>query len=379
MTDCTTRFARLLIVLAVTACSTEEAGKAGAGNKADAAPTAAAQGEAGAKTGANRKIALRCALGDAIEEPVRTAIVARATELVDALRNGRHDALWQALHDQAKRPADRQAFMDTLAALQARLEDVAADAPTVEAVAFGDVEGGVNDVARLVCRTDKADAKADGQAAEPGPPDLTVLVNAGNEDLAYVSLLMPGKVYEHAAVLQLRQRDEQWHLLGIQVHPSKFKGKSAVDWVSQAGQLRRSSKLVPAYVALAIASAMASRGPSVTTPLSTAIEADLETLRKHPLFVAETKTWTIDGQDFDLHGLTLAATQSDVSLVVKYVNDRGLVEELIGRDADVLMDHVRTTYPELQGLVDAVVFEAYAKAPDKAGSTVDAFRVARYF
>lgn len=363
----------LFVLVAMLGCSTEDADKT-PGNGERAADEVA-QGEAGAAAADTRKIAVRCTMGDAIEAPVREAIVTRATELVDALRSGRHDALWQALHDQAKTPADRQGFMDTLAALQSRLEGVAPGAPAVETIAFGDVEGGVNDVARLVCRRAESDAKAD----EPAPPDLTLLVNAGNEDVAYVSLLLPGSVYEHAAVLQLRKRENTWYLLGIQVHPSKFKGKSAVDWVSQAGQLRRSSKLVPAYVALAIASAMASRGPSVTTPLSTAIETDLETLRKHPLFVAETKTWTIDGQDFDLHGLTLAATQSDVSLVVKYVNERGLVEDLVGRDADVLMDHVRTTYPELQGLVDAVVFEAYAKAPTDAGATVDAYRVARFF
>lgn len=310
-------------------------------------------------------------MGDAIEAKTRTEVVARAQELVAALRSGRHEALWQALHPQAQRPADRAPFLNTLATLQGRLEDSMQIEPRVEMVALGSIKGGINDVARLVCHKD-------AEPAADTPPDLSVLVNAGNEDVAYVSVVVPGAVYEHAAVLQLRKRDT-WRLLGVQVHPSRFRNKTATDWVNQAGQLRRAQKLVPGYVALAMAAAMATRGSSVTTPLSVAIETDLETLRKHPLFIAETKAWTVDGQDFDLHGLSLAATKKDVSLVVKYVNERGLVQELVGRDADKLMDHVRTQYPELETIVDAVVFEAYAKAPTKPGDTVEAFRVARFF
>ncbi|MEM6997269.1 MAG: hypothetical protein AAF721_42585, partial [Myxococcota bacterium] len=356
-----------LAVSFVAGCSTADPDAAPAAAQAEPPASGARPAQAG-----KRAIAIDCTLGDAIDAPTREAVVRRAEDLVAALREGRHDALWQALHPQAQRPEDRQAFLDTLATLAGRLEGAPAVQPRVELVAHGTVKGGINDLARMVCR--------DAGSAE-GPPALTVLVNAGGQDVAYVSLLIPGTVYQHAAVLQLRDQggdpSTRWRLLGVQVHPSRFRGRAAVDWINIAGTLRRENKLVPAYVALAMAGAMASRGPSVTTPLSAAIDEDVAKLQAHPLFVAETKTWTVDGQDYTLHGLTLAATKSDVSLVVKYVNERGLVEDLVGRDADKLMDHVRSQYPELTDIVDAVVFEAYATAPGKGGPTVDAFRVAR--
>ncbi|MBL4684780.1 MAG: hypothetical protein JKY37_09345 [Nannocystaceae bacterium] len=346
------------------ACATDDAKPADQGRTV--AEPATAAGEPSSAKGA---IAVSCAMDDAIEAKERIALVARARELLAALREDQHGALWEALHPQAKHPEGERAFLDTLAILAGRVKDAPPGESAVEAVAFGHVSGGVNDLARLLCREgDKTD----------GPPALTLLVNAGDEDIGYVSLIIPGPVYEHTAVIKLRKHDT-WRLLGIQVHPSRFRRRGATEWISVAGKLRRASKLVPAYAALAMAGAMASRGPSVSTPISAAIEEDLVRLREHPLFVAETKAWVIDGQDFNLHGLSLAATQSDVSLVVKYVNRGGLVEELVGRDADKLMDHVRTQYPDLRDIVDAVVFEAYATPPSKAGETVDAFRVARFF
>jgi len=317
----------------------------------------------------DQAIVVKCALDDAIEPEVRRAVVQQANTFIAQLRDGRHDTIWDALHPQAQRPEDRQAFLETLVNLQGRLESASQGQTQVERVALGSIAGGVNDIARVVCRdADKAD----------GPPALTLLANAGGEDIAYVSVLIPGPVYEHAAVVQMRKRD-RWHLLGLQVHPSRFHGKSAVDWVKMASSLRQAQKLVPSYAALAMAGAMASRGASVTTPISVAIETDLQTMRDQPLFIAETKTWTVDGQDFNLHGLSLASTQTDVSLVVKYVNEGGLVEEFVGRDADKLMEYVRAEYPELKDIVDAVIFEAFAKAPEAAGPTIQAYRVARFF
>ena len=345
----------------VISCSTDQGDNAGPAATQAAAAASAPDSE-------RRSIGVACAMDDAVTAERREPLVESARALLSALREGRHDTLWQALHPQAQRPEDRRAFLDTLATLQARLDADPGSTPAVETIAIAEVEGGVNDVARVVCRSPDA---------TEGPPALTVLVNAGDEPVGYVSLLVPGPVFEHAAVFQLRER-AGWHLLGVQVSPSRFRGKSATDWVTLAGELRRSGKLVPAYAALAMAGAMAARGPTVTTPLSTAIDTDLQTLRDSDPFVAQTGRWIVDGEEFDLHGLTLAATQRDVSLVVKYGSDRGLVEDLVGRDADKLMDHVRTQYPELREIVDAVVFEAYARAPSP-GQAVEAFRVVRLF
>ena len=109
------------------------------------------------------------------------------------------------------------------------------------------------------------------------------------------------------------------------------------------------------------------------------IEQKLAAISRDQLFAAETGTWTIGQARFQIQGLSLVATQQDISPVIKYVSPQGLVQDLLDRDADLLVEEVRRRFPELPKHFDTVVFEAYADVPNQPGASYQAYRVVRYF
>lgn len=321
--------------------------------------------EARALEVASEKIAVACQGGEAVAPAVREAVEATARANVASLRGGDVDGLWTALHPQARDADGRAAFVDSLRAMQQRLVGTSEDAE-LEQLWVVDVSGGVNDLARVSCGDDEA-------------PTLQMMANVGGEDIAVVSLLSTGDPFTQATTVQLRRRGEAWRLVGLQVNPAKYRGKSAAEFFALADELARQKKAVSSYLLLGVAQTLATRGAALRTPLEDRIGEALEVVRKDPLFAAETGEWDVGGDTFSIEGLSLAATQGDLSPVVKYVNERGLVQELLGRDADKLMDHVRTQYPELGEQFDAVVFEAYAERPTEPGRQYEAYRIARFF
>lgn len=359
----------LALVLALTACEAKDGAKDGA--KDDATPGGKSGGEAADR---EAPIAVGCTMGDALEAPARTAVIGAAREVLARLQSGDHGALFDALHPQARDPQGKAAFVEMAGGLQARLgappSDASAQPAAEELVVVAHVEGGTNDLARAVCR----DGPDDGR-----PPALTMLVNAGAEDAALVSLVVPGTPYHQAVVVQLRRRGTQWRLLGLSVHPARYRDRSALDWAQRAEDLRRDGKAMPAWVALAIAQALADRGTSIETPLTGAIAADLERVASEPEYQSATGTWRVGTTDYPLHGLSLAATRNELSLVVRYQTPGPLQAEALDRDADLLMDHVRTTHGALEKVVDGIVFEAYDRAPQRAGASYDAYRTVRMF
>lgn len=346
--------APLLGLMALPGCSTEEPGRAG--NEAPAGtPTPGAQAQ-----GDDRAIAVQCTSDTAIEAPVRAAVEEQARALYQALRDGKNDALWDALHPQARKDDQRDPFMEALTAMAGRLEGAPPE-PAIERVHFVDLRGGANALARVQC------------GAEDDPERFTLLVNAGDEDVAVVVL----RAAEHAVTVQLRQRGERWHLLGIQVNPTTYRGKDAGAYEALADLSMSQKKVALAYLLLGLAQTLSDRGASITSATHERIEDKLSAIARDQLFSAELGTWTVGDARFRIEGLSLVSTRRDISPVIKYVSPQGLVEELLDRDADALVAEVRRRLPELAVHFDAVVFEAYAEPPTLPGRSYQAYRLVR--
>ena len=338
-------------------CSTEPDAPAGTPT-----PAAAGQGE-----GKGRAIAVQCQSGEAIDAAVRAAVEEQARSLHRALREGRSEALWDELHPQARREDQRTPFLEALGAMQGRLEGTSAE-PAIEAVHVVDLRGGTNGLAQVEC------------GADGDPEQFTLLVNAGDEDVAVVVLRAtapePART-ELAVTVQLRRRGERWHLLGIQVNPTVYRGRGAAAYEALADLAMSQKKVVLGYVLLGLAQTLSDRGASITSAAHERIEEKLAAIARDRLFMAELGIWTLGDARFRIDGLSLVATRHDVSPVIEYVSPQGLVEELLDRDADVLVDEVRRRFPELATHFDAVVFEAHAERPSEPGKSYQAYRVVR--
>jgi len=318
---------------------------------------------AGDKPG--QAIAVSCESDGNIAAEPRAEIEAHARTLHKALREGQLDVLWDDLHPQARRDDQRKPFMGALAAMQLRLQDQD-DEPEIDRVLRVDVSGGVNSLAQVQC-------------GEPNADDAVHLViNAGDEDVAVV-ILRSGAATSFATTIQLRRRGERWRLLGIQVNPSHYRGKSAAAYEIAADVYMRQQKVVAAFFLLGVAQTLSDRGASVESSLHLRIEEKLAGIEQDQLFAAETGTWTLGDDRFDIEGLSLVSNHKDISPVIKYLSPQGLVRDLLDRDADKLIAEIKRRFPELQRHFDAVVFEAYADVPNEPGKSYQAYRVVRYF
>ncbi len=342
----------IVLAVAVSACSTR------ADEPADpaATPTAARSG---------RAIAVQCITGDAITGPVRAAVEGQARVLYGALRDGKTELLWDELHPQARREDQREPFMEALAAMKSRLEGTPGE-PALERLHVVDLRGGTNALARVQC----------GEAEDP--ERFTLMVNAGDEDVAVAVLRAKHGEAEHATTVQLRRRGEHWHLLGIQVNPTKYRGKDAAAYEALADFAMSQQKVVTAYLMLDLAMTLSDRGAAVASATHQRIEEKLEAIGRDRLFMAETGVWALGEARFRIEGLSLVSTRNDISPVIKYVSPQGLVEDLLDADADVLVAEVRRRFPELVLHFDAIVLEAYAEAPSEPGKSYEAFRKVRF-
>jgi hypothetical protein len=341
-------------LLWLVACSTQSDDPA-----SGSSPTAAAQGQDDGRT-----IAVQCQSGEAIDASLRAALEQQARVFHRALREGRTDALWDGLHPQARREDQREPFMQALEAMEGRLQGTTAE-PAIAGVHLVDLRGGTNSLARVQCGQDD------------DPERFTLLVNAGDEDVAVVLLQASGGQTEHAVTVQLRRRGQRWHLLGIQVNPTAYRGNGAAAYEALADLAMSQKKVVTAYLLLGLAQTLSDRGASLSSATHERIEEKLAAIARDRLFMAELGVWTLGDAQFRIEGLSLVATQNDISPVIKYVSPQGLVEELLGRDADVLVSEVRRRFPELAAHFDAVVFEAYAEPPTEPGKSYQAYRVVR--
>ncbi|MCA9656218.1 MAG: hypothetical protein H6712_15330 [Myxococcales bacterium] len=313
----------------------------------------------------SQTISVECKSDDAVDATVREEVETRARALLQDLREGRLDPLWEELHPQARNEGQREAFMEALRAMQQRSAMTPGES-VVDRVHLVSIEGGSNDLAKAQC------------GAPDDPDRFTLLVNAGDEDVAVVILLSARGTVETATTIQLRKRGDRWRLLGIQVNPSRYRGKGAAAYEIAADVYMRERKVLVGYLLLGLAQTLSDRGAAVESALHDRIEEKIGAIQRDKLFERETGTWTLGDARFQIEDVSLVATGAEISPVIKYVSPQGLVKDLLDQDADALVEEVRRRFPELAKHFDAVVFEAYAESPKEPGRSYQAYRVVRY-
>lgn len=349
---------RLLALLFAAGCQTAE----------EDAPAADAKARAQAIEDAAvpAKIAVGCVGGDAIEASKRETIVTTAEAVFAQVRAGDLEGLWNGLHPQAQRAGQQDAFAQAITAAAQRLADARGE-PLIEHVHYVDVRGGASDLAKVRC------------GEQDDPTSFELVANAGNEDLAVVTFISDGDPFAFATTLQLRHRAGQWRLLGVQAGLARYRGKGPEDFETLGERFAREQKVVPGYLALAVAAQLATRGSAIKTRRQSRIEQKLQAMEGSELLKAEIGPLLLDGKTYDILGFAVASTQSDLSPVIKYVSPGGLIREVLDGEADRLLAHVKERWPDLAKNFDAVVFEAYAEAPTEPNREYDAYRIARYF
>ncbi len=302
-------------------------------------------------------------------EPEPAALIHEAAQTVfRLLRSGEHDTLWKALHPQARREDQREAYQASLASMQRRLQGGSQTA-TVAHGFFVDIQGGVAALTRVVC----------GEANDP--ERLTLITTAGDEDLAVVTLASGGDPFGFATTVQLRRSAKAWRVVGVHVGLDTYRGRNAADYERLADAYVKQNRIVEAYLVLALAEQLAARGSALKLDRELAIANKLEAVADSREFQQTLGVWEVGGRRYDIQGFAVTATQSDLSAVVRYVTPTGLIKEALEQEADALLGHLTMQHPEIAKRFDAVVFEAYDSegAASEPGSEVKAFRTARVF
>ncbi|MCR9160935.1 MAG: hypothetical protein ACE37F_10910 [Nannocystaceae bacterium] len=332
---------------------------------------ACGRGDSGASAGGEAAPAKATAKIDATcQEPapeVREALETAAVETFERLRAGQLDALWSSIHPQARQEGQREAFTSALASMQRRLGS-GADAPSVTSVHFVDISGGASALARVRCEGDEGEG-------------LTLITNAGDEDVAVVVLRSAGTPFSYATTVQLRRHGKTWKVLGVHVGLDTYRGRDAADYERLADAYVKQQRTVEAYLVLTLAEQLANRGGSLKLDRALSVADKLRAVADSREYQQQLGVWDVGGRDYDIEGFSVTATQSDLSAVVRYVTPTGLIQEALDQEADALLAHLQMQHPEIGKRFDAVVFEAYdsTAAAAKPGSEVQAFRTPRVF
>lgn len=349
-------WARAVALLAsLSACSAE--------TPSEPAPSSASAAAAAAAGGPEGAVQAQCTPDPSVDAATREALSTRAQALLASLREADDDALWGQLHPQAQQPEQRQAFLGALASMRERLAGT--EPPEVERIDVIDVRGGSNSVVVVQC------------GADDDPGRFTLMTNAGSEPVAVVSLRSAGPSGALATTVQLRERGDQWRLLGLHASPSTYRGRGPAAYESMADAAMGRQQVVVAHTLLSVAKLLSDRGASLETDLHDRVTQKLAAIERDQLFAAETATWSLGEARFRIQGLSLVATADGMSPVFEYVSPQGLVKDLLDRDADALIGEVRRRFPGLSQHFDAVVFEAYAEVPNEPGKSYQAYRMVR--
>lgn len=346
----------LAIALLLPGCGTDDEAVTGdeAGPSSDRSATA--------------KVGASCQPTASLPDPDREAIHATAKSAFALLRGGDLETLWSSLHPQARREDQREAFTAALASMQRRLE-AGSDSSEIADAHVVDIRGGASALARVRC-------------GEPGDPNgLTLITNAGDEDVAVVTLRSGGEPFGFATTVQLRRHANAWRVLGVHVGLATYRSRGADDYERLADAYVKQRRVIEAYLVLAVAEQLAGRGGSVKTDRALAIADKLDAVRSSEEFQQQLGVWEVGGRRYDVQGFSVTATQSDLSAVIRYVTPTGLIQEALDQEADALLAHLGMQHPEIAKRFDAVVFEAYASeaAAGAPGSEVQAYRTPRVF
>ncbi|MEM6290217.1 MAG: hypothetical protein AAGA54_03100 [Myxococcota bacterium] len=340
------------LALSLAACSTDD----------DASKEAAPD----ASTPQPDAIAVACAPASKLDSKVRDDLNAAALEVFGTLRKGDIDAVWDSLHPQAQRDDQRDAFKEALESMHRRLRSGGEKTALAHSYVV-DVQGGVTALTRVQC------------GEENDPQRLALLTNAGNENVAVVTLLSGGDPFGFATTVQLRRHKGAWKVLGVHVGLATYRGSDASDYESLADAYVSQRRVVEAYLVLGIADKLAQRGGSVRLHRGLDIAEKLDAVTNSREFQQALGVWEVGGRRYDVQGFSITATQSDLSFVVEYVTPTGLIKEALESEADALVGYVNMQYPELAKRFDAVVFEAYDSESAATKGEVQAFRTPRVF
>jgi len=345
----------LAIALLLPACGGDDEASAGP-------PAGSADAAAAAKVGAS------CQATTTLPDAEREAIHETAQTAFTRLRGGDLDTLWSSLHPQARREDQREAFTTALASMQRRLESGAETAAVTDAYAV-DIRGGASALARVRC------------GAPGDPAALTLITNAGDEDVAVVNLMTGGDPFGFATTVQLRRHADAWRVLGVHVGLAAYRSRGADDYERLADAYVKQRRVIEAYLVLALAEQLANRGGSVKLDRALAIADKLDAVGNSKEFQQQLGVWEVGGRRYDVQGFSVTATQGDLSAVIRYVTPTGLIQEALDQEADALLAYLGMQHPEIAKRFDAVVFEAYESeaAAGAPGSEVKAYRTARVF
>lgn len=314
------------------------------------------------------QVGASCQPTTALPDADREEIHATAQAAFARLRGGELDTLWSVLHPQARREDQREAFMGALGSMHRRLKSGSETATVTDAYAV-DIHGGASALARVRC------------GAQDDPAGLTLITNAGDEDVAVVNLHSAGDPFGFATTVQLRRHAKAWRVLGVHVGLASYRTRTADDYERLADAYVQQQRVVEAYLVLTVAKQLAERGGSVKLDRALAIADKLEAVGNSKELQQQLGVWEVGGRRYDVQGFSVTATQSDLSAVIQYVTPTGLIQEALDQEADALLAHLGMQHPEIAKRFDAVVFEAYdseAAAADP-GTEVQAYRTARVF
>ncbi|MBV1859145.1 MAG: hypothetical protein KUG77_12095 [Nannocystaceae bacterium] len=330
--------------------------------------TPSSERKGSADSGTTAKIGATCQPTTALPEADRETIHATAQAAFTRLRGGELDMLWSALHPQARREDQREAFTTALTSMQHRLESGSETAEVTDAYVV-DIRGGASALARVQC----------GAQGDPG--GLTLITNAGDEDVAMVNLVSSGDPFGFATTVQLRRHADAWRVLGVHVGLSAYRGRGADDYERLADAYVKQQRVLEAYLVLTVANQLANRGGSVKLDRALAIADKLDAVGNSKEFQQQLGVWEVGGRRYDVQGFSVTSTQSDLSAVIRYVTPTGLIQEALDQEADALLAHLGMQHPEIAKRFDAVVFEAYESeaAAGDPGGEIQAYRTARVF
>jgi hypothetical protein len=305
-----------------------------------------------------------CLGTDEIDPARRDAVVGEARRIVDLVRQGALSRALATVHPLADTEDLRKAMARALRRIQRRLEAPGGEVELEDLWLVG--RAGRHPTVRTV---------ACGAVALGDPRHVSVTAALGNAETAFVALRVPGEPIGHTITVHLRELGDGWKLMGLHATPSTYMGRTAAEVERIAADHMAAGRLLPAYLGYGLAHALSTRTPSYVTARNIRTSKILETMKNDPAFAENIDVLKVAGESYDIHDVGLITTRDEFGPWIRYVTHGPLVKEHVEPEAALLLEHLRTTHPELDDLFDTVLFEAYAEAPTNPSKSYQSWRV----
>ena len=124
---------------------------------------------------------------------------------------------------------------------------------------------------------------------------------------------------------------------------------------------------MPAYLAFSVAAHLRSLGPWASSGEALTLKRELETLRLREKLPFQ---WNVGGTDYQLVSIGIITTLTDISPHVRYITHGDLVQAQVESEAALLLEYVKSTYPDLATEFEAMLFQAHDRMPQKGQECV---------